>query len=134
MAGNQIDPNKRIMVVDDFERWRSVAGDSLASWGFREVRYFYDVSSALGDYSRYLPHLAFLDVNFDPSNPGLSGNMDGLYLCERLRELDNQLVIAVMSSMSEAQDLAMQKGANGFILKRNFVSDFDKFMEECSKR
>jgi DNA-binding response OmpR family regulator len=95
---------QRILVVDDEESIRDVAGTSLELAGY-EVRTERDGYAALRTVAEFAPHLILLDINM----PGI----DGLEVCRRLRESGQSAPVIVLTARDAVDDTVAGFAAGG---------------------
>jgi two-component system nitrogen regulation response regulator NtrX len=101
---------RRVLVVDD-ERGVRDALRQLLEYEQVEVRTASSGAEALGTYAEFLPHLVMLDVKM--------AGMDGLETLVKLRELDAQAHIVMISGHGTVQTAveATRRGAYDFLEK-----------------
>ena len=131
---------KTILAVDDFEKWLNVVKSNAEYYGAREKDLFFAQDIKEGDriYVLEKPDIVISDINFDKND---LRDIQGLEWIGHLREREYfrtgkiKQVISAMSSLEEDIKLrALALGANYFINKREFSSDFDGFIEWYKKR
>ena len=110
-----------ILVVDDDKNMALNLGDLLRLIG-HNPELAYGPRSALFKLKQALPDIVFLDVNM----PGV----DGLEICRYIRRdpTTSKIPIVVISANEEQahQDLAIQAGANYYIVKPPMIEDLEK--------
>jgi two-component system OmpR family response regulator len=95
---------QRILVVDDEESIRDVAGTSLELAGF-EVRTAADGYAALRAIDDFAPHLVLLDVNM----PGV----DGFEVVRRIRAAGHATPVVFLTARDGVEDAVSGFGAGG---------------------
>src|SRR5207253_1386743 len=109
---DQADPtmSRRVLVVDD-EKGIREALQQLLEYEQIEVRTGATGAEALTLYEEFRPHLVFLDVKMQ--------GMDGIETLKRLRELDHQAQVVMISGHGTIQTAveATQLGAYDFLEK-----------------
>jgi len=99
----------KVMVIEDDPTMLSLLGTLLELEGFTATK-MREAENYLAEIEAEKPDLIFLDVN-------LSG-INGLSLLEQIRATESfQGLQVIMSSGMDYQDVCMDKGADGFILK-----------------
>ncbi|WNQ10476.1 response regulator transcription factor [Paenibacillus aurantius] len=99
----------RIMLVEDDERIRSIAAETLRKWQY-EVIELTAFGQVKDDYERHQPHLVILDINLPV--------YDGFHWCQQIRSV-SKVPILFLSSRSENLDIimAINMGGDDFIQK-----------------
>jgi two-component system OmpR family response regulator len=95
---------QRILVVDDEESIRDVAGTSLELAGF-DVCTAADGYAALRAIDEFAPHLVLLDVNM----PGV----DGFEVVRRIRAAGHATPVVFLTARDEVEDAVSGFGAGG---------------------
>lgn len=110
MANHTKDAARRILMVEDDEAVRTAVGRGLDLEGFA-VRAVADAESALDLVAAWVPDVMVVDV-------GLPG-MSGIDLCARLRSLDVQVPILVLSALDQVSDrvAGLEAGADDYVVK-----------------
>lgn len=100
----------RVLVVEDDDAVRSAVDRGLGVHGF-DVSTVPDAESALTAVARHRPDLMIVDV-------GLPG-MSGIELCTRLRGLDVDTPILILSARDQVGDrvAGLQAGADDYLVK-----------------
>ena len=100
----------RVLVVEDDDAVRSAVDRGLGVHGF-DVSSVADAESALTVVARHRPDLMIVDV-------GLPG-MSGIELCTRLRGLDVDTPILILSARDQVGDrvAGLQAGADDYLVK-----------------
>ena len=103
-------PARRILVVDDEPGIRTALGQLLEYEGY-DVRTAPGADQGLAEYSRFRPHLVFLDIKM--------AGMDGLDTLRKLRQLDPQATVVMISGHGTIKTAveATQAGAYDFLEK-----------------
>ena len=102
--------SRRILIVDDEQGIRAALGQLLEFEGY-EVRTAANAVDGLAQYARFRPHLVFMDVKM--------AGIDGLEALQKLRALDQQAVVVMISGHATIQTAveATQHGAYDILEK-----------------
>jgi two-component system nitrogen regulation response regulator NtrX len=102
--------NRRILIVDDEQGIRAALGQLLEFEGY-DVRTASNAREGLAEYSKFKPHLVFMDVKM--------AGIDGLEALRTLRELDPNAVVVMISGHATIQTAveATQHGAYDILEK-----------------
>jgi DNA-binding NarL/FixJ family response regulator len=84
----------RVLIVDDYARFRATARRLLESEGYEVVGEAENAAAALAVAKETLPELVLLDVQLP--------DLDGFELAERLVALDSQVQVVLISSRDVA--------------------------------
>jgi DNA-binding NarL/FixJ family response regulator len=103
--------SRRILIVDDHERFRQTARRALEAEGWLVVGEAADGNSAFRDVTEIQPDVVLLDVGLP--------DMSGLDVAGRLHEHDPALAVVVISThdSDDYRALALARGARGFLPK-----------------
>jgi CheY-like chemotaxis protein len=101
----------RILIVDDYDAFRSSARALLESEGFDVVGEACNAAHALRAARELEPDIVLTDVGLP--------DFDGFELADRLRELEHAPVVVLTSSRADADfgRLIRESAADGFIAK-----------------
>lgn len=101
----------RILLVEDDDDLRAVMADGLAADG-HEVHQAAESASALETMARHPPDLLILDV-------ALGRGLDGVEICRRVRRLDTELYVMMLTARETEADivLALEAGADDYLTK-----------------
>jgi len=101
---------RRILIVDDEQGIRAALGQLLEFEGY-EVRSAANAVDGIAEYSRFRPHLVFMDVKM--------AGIDGLEALRKLREQDPGAVVVMISGHATIQTAveATQQGAYDILEK-----------------
>jgi Response regulator containing CheY-like receiver, AAA-type ATPase, and DNA-binding domains len=80
--------SRRILVVDDEEGIRGALSQLLEYEGY-EVRAASNAADGIAEYTKWRPHLVFLDVKM--------AGIDGLEALKRIRDLDPTATVVIIS-------------------------------------
>ena len=80
--------SRRILVIDDEQGIRAALGQLLQFEGY-EVRAIANAADGIAEYSKFRPHLVFLDVKM--------AGMDGMEALKKIRELDPNALVVMIS-------------------------------------
>lgn len=119
-----------VTILDDIEKWQKVATDNLTYYGCSHIIYFENKNSIIEAYQSdniQIPDIALLDINLDSQN---LQNKEGLEVCQFFKTNIPDTTIVVMSSLENIAEEAKKSGANFVIQKKNFVQDFDAFIQQ----
>lgn len=99
-----------IMIIEDEKNIRELIKKSLIKKGYG-VTAFENAESAISQFHDYKPDIVILDIML----PG----MDGFESCEKLRGLDSDLGIIMLTAKSQNEDIinGLSKGADDYIKK-----------------
>jgi two-component system, NtrC family, nitrogen regulation response regulator NtrX len=102
--------NRRILIVDDEQGIRAALGQLLEFEGY-EVRTASNARDGLAEYSKFKPHLVFMDVKM--------AGIDGLEALRTLREQDPGAIVVMISGHATIQTAveATQFGAYDILEK-----------------
>jgi two-component system, NtrC family, nitrogen regulation response regulator NtrX len=102
--------NRRILIVDDEQGIRAALGQLLEFEGY-EVRTASNARDGLAEYTKFKPHLVFMDVKM--------AGIDGLEALRTLREQDPNAVVVMISGHATIQTAveATQHGAYDILEK-----------------
>ena len=102
--------NRRILIVDDEQGIRAALGQLLEFEGY-EVRTVANAVDGLAEYTRFKPHLVFMDVKM--------AGIDGLEALKKLREQDPGAIVVMISGHATIQTAveATQHGAYDILEK-----------------
>ena len=101
----------RILLVEDERDLREAMTDALASDGHL-LAVAGDGDAALDALAGTLPDLVLLDV-------GLGAGMDGIEVCRRLRSLDGDVYVMMLTAHDDEADVvrALEAGADDYVTK-----------------
>jgi DNA-binding NtrC family response regulator len=105
-----VSKNAKVLVVDDEANARTALGELLREEGY-DVETAADAFKALGKLEAFVPELLLTDLKM----PG----MDGLELMARMREIDPDCSVVIMTAFGavETAVAAMRAGATDYITK-----------------
>src|SRR5437764_10739416 len=104
-----METRKRILVVDDEQEITLVLRSGLAKHGF-DVRVAGEGQAALELFQAWTPDLVITDLSMP--------NMNGLKLCQRLREISDVPIIILSVKGDEATKVeALDEGADDYLTK-----------------
>src|SRR5438132_10266461 len=104
-----METKKRILVVDDEQEITLVLRSGLAEQGY-DVRVAGEGESALELFQAWTPDLVVTDLSMP--------NMNGLKLCQRLREISSVPIIVLSVKGDEATKVeALDAGADDYVTK-----------------
>lgn len=104
----------RIFIVEDDRAIAAALCESARSWGM-DARTCEDFQNVPAEFSRYEPHLVFMDIQLPFFN--------GFHWCSELRKISNVPIIVISSRQDNmSQVMAMNMGADDYIVK---PFDFD---------
>ena len=125
---NALQRYQTILVADDLQKWRDSVKRNLAYYQAATPLEATTANEAVRLAETHRPDLAILDINYDPENPGLEGDLSGLTIaCQGIRERFPDSKIVVMSANQPEEvyrELARQYGADYFINKERLVEGF----------
>lgn len=121
---------KKILAVDDFEKWLKTVKGNAEYYGARERDIFFAYNAKEGErvYTLERPDIVISDINFDAND---LRNRDGLGFISFVNtNRVSGLALAAMSSLDPTiKEEALRAGADYFINKKDFTSDWDFFVE-----
>ncbi|HII14784.1 MAG TPA: response regulator [Nanoarchaeota archaeon] len=117
---------KKILVLDDHEKWHILAERDIAYIADCSIDHAYSLNQAMdllktGSYS-----LIVSDINL---NMGSSGSQEGLYFIKYIRESGSKTPIICVSSGKCLESIVLQAGADKFVAKSEFYPEFIKAVE-----
>lgn len=99
----------RIFIVEDDLAIAAALSERTRSWGM-EAKQCEDFQNVLSEFSRFDPHLVFMDIQLPFFN--------GFHWCAELRKLSNVPIIVISSRQDNmSQVMAMNMGADDYIVK-----------------
>ncbi len=113
-----------VLLVDDEPHIRKFVGLILKSLGAQQIVEAGNGEEALAAYERERPDLVLLDVNMPV--------MDGLETLEKLKALDPECVVIMLTSLSnrETVEKAVELGAVDYIRKDTPKAEITQALEE----
>jgi DNA-binding response OmpR family regulator len=101
----------RILLVEDDDDLRAVIADALTADG-HDVRGTGDSQAALAVLEDGAPDLLILDIALGPG-------LDGVEICRRLRRVDTELYVMMLTARDAETDviLALEAGADDYLVK-----------------
>ena len=101
---------RRILIIDDEQGIRAALGQLLEFEGY-EVRAVANAVDGIGEYDKWRPHLAFLDVKM--------AGIDGIEALRKIKELDEAAIVVMISGHATIQTAveATQLGAYDILEK-----------------
>ena len=124
---------KYAVVLDDIEKWQKVATDNLAYYGCDQIVYFENKNIIIEAYQSnniQTPDIVLLDVNL---NSQTIQNKEGLEVSRFFKKNFLNTTIILMSSLENITEEAERNGANFIIQKKNFIQDFDAFVQQYTQ-
>jgi DNA-binding NarL/FixJ family response regulator len=100
---------RRILIVDDYETFRSSARTLLESEGYEVVGEAEDGEGALRLAEELNPEVVLLDVHLP--------DLHGFDVADRLRRLDDPPQVVLVSSRADYRSVVGSTGAAGFVPK-----------------
>lgn len=99
----------RIMMIEDDEKIRRIAADTLKKWQYDVVEVT-EFDQVLTEFKQSDPHLVLLDINLPV--------FDGYYWCQQIRSV-SKVPIIFLSSRNQNMDIimAINMGGDDFIQK-----------------
>lgn len=109
-AANQLTKQARILIVDDEPSARAALQELLADEGF-DVRCASDGQAAFEQASHFDPDVVLTDLHMP--------RLDGIQLCERLREVDPHLPVILVTAHDDAQSIlrGLRAGVDEYLTK-----------------
>jgi DNA-binding response OmpR family regulator len=103
--------SSRILVVEDERDLRTAMADALTADGL-EVDVARDGRAALDTLAAAAPDVVLLDI-------GLGLGVDGIEVCRRLRRLDDNVYVMMLTARGEEADVvqALEAGADDYVTK-----------------
>jgi len=132
LARKESIPLEYIAVLDDIKKWRDIVKNNLLYYDYNNTKYFGTKESIITAYgpNTAKPDIAFLDINLDQFN---DTNKEGFEICRFFKNTSRKTTVVVMSSLEGITEEAIKNGAEFIIQKKNFVQDFDKFIQQYKK-
>jgi DNA-binding NarL/FixJ family response regulator len=117
---------RRVLVVDDHPSFRRSAKTLLTAEGFDVVAEAHDGASALAAAAEHAPEIVLLDIQLP--------DIDGFEVARRLRELQPNILIVLISSRERCQYGPMIEdcGACGFVSKDELSGALLESLLKCS--
>lgn len=121
---------KRILVLDDHEKWHRLAERDIALITDCSIDHAYSLNQAMdllktGSYS-----LIVSDINL---NMDISGSQEGLDFIKYIRESGSKTPVICVSSGKCLESIVLQAGADKFVAKSEFYPEFIKAVERYLK-
>ncbi len=116
----------KLMIVDDSTIIRSRIQRAYDSDKFSVVAVASNGVDAIAQFKQFQPQVVTMDLTMP--------EMDGINCIEKLIELNPELLILVVSALSDQATgiEALQKGANGFLLKPFSDEDLRDALDELT--
>jgi DNA-binding NarL/FixJ family response regulator len=113
----QLEPARRVLLVDDHPSFRRCARALLAAEGFEVVAEAADGASALALAAKVSPEIVLLDIQLP--------DIDGFEVAHELLTRNPDLAIVLISGrdMAEYGSAIEQSGARGFVSKADLSGD-----------
>jgi len=127
--GEPVFRDKKILVVDDLEKWLKDTSNNLIYYGSerKNIYWAYDIKEGERVYYTEKQPIAITDINFDKNN---IKDTQGLVLIPKMRGINPEGIIVAMSSLKNIEQKTLEAGADYFIQKGNqFIENFDRFVE-----
>ncbi len=101
----------RILLVDDSTTMRNIQKKILAGLGYSEIAEAGDGVQALAAFNAQRPDMMLVDWNMP--------NMDGLTLVKKVREVDKQVLLLMVTTEAEKTRVidAIKAGVNNYLVK-----------------
>ena len=117
---------KRILVLDDHEKWHMLAERDISGIPDCSIDHAYTLNQAMdlvktGSYS-----LIITDINLDLSSPE---SKEGLNFIKYLRESGSKIPVICVSSGKCPESIVLQAGADKFVAKSEFYPESKKAVE-----
>ena len=118
---------EKILIIDDSELVLAMAKDALDQAGYQVVTATNGIEANRFIFSKDKPDLIIMDIMM----PMLDGNKKAKLLKEN--EVSRDIPILLLSSKSEAEmrELAVEAGANGYILKPFTPAQITETVRRC---
>lgn len=121
---------KRILVLDDHERWHKLAERDMAHIADCSIDHAYSLNQAMDLLKTGIYSLIVSDINL---NRDISGSQEGLYFIKYIRKSGSKTPIICVSSGKCLESIILQAGADKFIAKSEFYPEFLKAAEDYLK-
>jgi len=117
----------RVLLADDHALFRAGIASLLAAWGHEVVGQAGDGDEAVALARELRPDLVLMDL----SMPGC----DGIEATRRIKELASDVKIVIVTVSDDDTDLfeAIQKGAEGYLLKDMSDEDFGRTLDAIER-
>ena len=116
----------RVLVIDDSKFMANGIKSVLEALDFEVTGMAHDGLEGVAAFEEHRPDVTLLDITMP--------NMDGIQCLDRIRELDEDARVVMLSAIrnAETEQLCLEKGAKGFInkpIKRGSPSDLARLCE-----
>jgi two-component system chemotaxis response regulator CheY len=114
----------RILLVDDSCTIRNIQKKILAAKGYTEIAEAGDGVQALAMYNAQRPDLMLVDWNMP--------NMDGLTLVKKIREIDKNVLLLMVTTEAEKSRVidAVAAGVNNYLVKPFTAQSLEEKIEQ----
>lgn len=121
---------KRILVLDDHEKWHKLAERDIACIAGCGVNHAYSLNQAMNLLKTASYSLIITDINL---NMGIPESKEGLEFIKQIRESGSKTPVICISSGKCLESIVLQAGADKFVAKYGFYPEFIKAAEEYLK-
>ena len=121
---------KRILVLDDHEKWHMLAERDTACIAGCSIDHAYTLNQAMDLLKTSSYSLIVSDINLNMSIPD---SKEGLYFIKYLRESGSKTPVICVTSGKCLESIILQAGADKLVAKSEFYPGFIKAVEEYLK-
>mgnify|MGYP001600272243 FL=1 len=121
---------KRILVLDDHEKWHKLAERDIAYIADCSIDHAYSLNQAMGFLKTNSYSLIVSDINLDSAIPG---SQEGLDFIKYIKGSGSKIPVICVTSGKCLESIILQAGADKLVAKSEFYPGFIKAVEEYLK-
>ncbi|MFA5888549.1 MAG: response regulator [Candidatus Nanoarchaeia archaeon] len=121
---------KRILVLDDHEKWHKLAERDISYIADCSIDHAYTLNQAMDLLKINSYSLIVSDINLDSEIPG---SQEGIYFIKHIRQSNSKIPVICVTSGKCLESIVLQAGADKFVAKSEFYPEFIKAVEEYLK-